>query len=202
MEDDKSIIVVDEFKLVESNDKKETYRLSDLKRQYIISLDTPVEFAKKYNIDLFELLETIKTYNWDDERRANSSKILQGIDMNLASVIYEEIETQIRIQKYAKMQTDQILNWIENYLRENQDLFVRNEETKEIMTDHLGQPIPLKLPNTAAIANDKMQSLTLVTGLRKLLKETLGLSESEIKVKAAFLSANTINLDQFNLFKK
>lgn len=189
-----------ETRLVYSLDNQQSYTVNMIKGFYITTLYSAETVAQKLNIDLNWLKKEIAALNWDQERKNNKEKILELINNKTSDAYFTILNDHLRIQKLTTIQYNQKVEWLEKYLKDWGDLFARDPETKELLSNYLGQPTPLKLPTGKVEIENKLRSVTFLEGLKKLLIESLDLDVGSVSKKAQFLDVSDVQLDDYDLF--
>lgn len=109
--------------------------------------------------------------NWLLLREQNRRKAPEVLQEIVADQVSEALNVELQLQALHLHQTKQLVEYLLRYQEEYGDTFARDPETKKLILDRDGQPIPIRLPTSPSEILQRKGQHELIQGLQKLVKE-------------------------------
>lgn len=174
----KALTNLEESTLMRACDGNATWKLSTLRSLYVLSSNTPEEFAARFNLNVAALNRAITDGRWEtlrEEYRAGNMEPLREATRQRLQAMYVNTVNQLELLEF---QENQQLEQLQRHRAQFGDLYLHDEVTGDVKKDVFGQPITIPLIQSPG--REKMKS-QIIANLQGCVVSLKMLSELESK---------------------
>jgi hypothetical protein len=179
--------------IVPTIDQRRSYTLEAIQSLYIFCSDPVEKFSERYKISPTLVEAYVREGRWNELRAAHTEKALEIFRTAVTGQIEDSLDLELKWQSIRNIQSEQQFEVFAKYFQKHGDLWARNPQTDEVLNDHLGFPIPLKIPASFKLAHELIAGLQAKLG--QLIQEQKALEDA--KASEGGIKGGVINVSDY-----